>query len=330
MSRLNDFKSSIKLSTAAEVRKGFGGILLFETDTDHPYTTYKDLPAVLLDFAITTDTYKMAARIFNQELSPSGISIVGDATATPAEITAKLDTLINKNWYGLVCTDNATATITALDAWVDDQEKVYVVTTQALTDIGVPTSKRTFIGFHHVADAYVMEGLLSIMLTNPIGSATAKFKKVLGVTEATITDAQLATLRADYGVTYIEELGNLETTGSQTASGEYFDVVLSEDWINYNMEKEMHDLAVKTQKIGYSGDGIASLVGVATNVLNKAALQGIILIENNVPQFVITYVNRADVPQADRAERKYNGIKWFAYLAGAIEGADPISGELIA
>lgn len=329
MSRLNDFKSIIKLSTAAEVRKEFGGILLFETDTDHPYTTYKDLPAVLLDFANTTDTYKMAARIFNQELSPSGISIVGDASATPAEITAKLDTLINKNWYGLVCTDNATATITALDAWVDDQEKVYVVTTQLLTDISVPTSKRTFIGFHHAADAYVMEGLLSIMLTNPIGSATAKFKKVLGVTEAVITDPELATLRAAHGVTYIEEMGNLETTGSQTASGEYFDVVLGEDWINYNMEKEMHDLAVKVPKIGYSGDGIASLVGVATNVLSKAALQGIILIENNVPQFSITSIDRADVSQADRAVRKYNGINWSAYLAGAIEGADPISGELI-
>lgn len=328
MSRLNDFKSTIKLSTAVEVRKEFGGILLFETDTDHPYTTYKDLPAVLEDFANTTDTYKMAARIFNQELSPSGISIVGDASPTPAEITAKLDTLINKNWYGLVCTDNATATITALDAWVDDQEKVYVVTTQLLTDISVPTSKRTFIGFHHAADAYVMEGLLSIMLTNPIGSATAKFKKVLGVTEAVLTDPELATLRAAHGVTYIEEMGNLETTGSQTASGEYFDVVLGEDWINYNMEKEMHDLAAKVKKIGYSGNGITSLVGIATDVLNKAALQGIILVENKVPQFSITAKSRAEVSQADRATRQYGGITWQAYLEGAIEGG-PISGELV-
>ncbi|MEA4805085.1 DUF3383 family protein [Acetobacterium wieringae] len=328
MSRLNDFKSSIKLSTAAEVRQEFGGILLFETDTDHPYTTYKDLPAVLLDFAITTDTYKMAARIFNQELSPSGISIVGDATETPAEITAKLDTLINKNWYGLVCTDNATATITALDAWVDDQEKVYVVTTQTLSDIGTMTSKRTFIGFHDSADAYLMEGLLSYMLTHDIGSATAKFKKIIGVPEANITDPQLATLRAAHGVTYIEEMDNLETSGSQTASGERFDVVLGEDWINYNLEKEMHDLAVKTQKIGYSGKGIASLVGVATNVLNKAAKQGIILVEKNVPQFSITYKERADVPQADRAARKYDGIIWSAYLEGAIEGGATV-GELL-
>lgn len=328
MSRLNDFKSTIKLSTAVEVRQEFGGILLFETDTDHPYKVYKDLPAVLVDFVITTDTYKMAARIFNQELSPSGIAIMGDATATPAEITAKLDTVINKNWYGLVCTDNATATITALDAWVDDQEKVYVVTTQLLTDISVPTSKRTFIGFHHVADAYVMEGLLSYMLTHDIGSATAKFKKVLGVTEAVLTDTELATLRAAHGVTYIEELGGLETTGSQTASGENFDVVLGEDWINYNLEKEMHDLAVKTSKIGYSGKGIASLVGVATNVLNKAAKQGIILIENNVPQFSIAYKVRSEVPQADRATRQYKGITWAAYLEGSIEGG-AIGGELI-
>lgn len=327
MSRLNDFKSTIKLSTAAEVRQEFGGILLFETDTDHPYTTYAELTDVLEDFANTTDTYKMAARIFNQELSPSGISIVGDASATPAEITAKLDTLINKNWYGLVCTDNTTATITALDAWVDDQEKVYVVTTQALSDISIPTSKRTFRGFHHAADAYVMEGLLSIMLTNPIGSATAKFKKVLGVTEAVLTDPELSTLRAAHGVTYIEEMGNLETTGSQTASGEYFDVVLGEDWINYNMEKEMHDLAVKVLKIGY-GDGIASLVGVATNVLSKAALQGIILVENKVPQFSITAKSRSEVSQADRATRQYDGITWQAYLEGAIEGG-PIGGELV-
>ncbi|MBC3889514.1 DUF3383 family protein [Acetobacterium paludosum] len=329
MSRLNDFKSTIKLSTAAEVRQEFGGILLFETDTDHEYKVYADLAAVLVDFVITTDTYKMAARIFNQELSPSGIAIIGEATATPAEITAKLDTVVNKNWYALVCTDNATATITALDTWVDTKTKVYVATTQVLTDIGTAKSKRTFIGFHDSADAYMMEGLLSYMLTHDIGSATAKFKKVTGIVEANITDPQLAVLRAAHGVTYIEEMGNLETTGSQTASGEHFDVVLGEDWINYNMEKEMHDLAVSVEKIGYSGNGIASLVGVATNVLNKATLQGIILIENKVPQFSIVYKSRAEMSQADRANREYDGITWEAYLDGAIEGG-AISGDLIA
>lgn len=328
MSRLKDFTPTISLSAPIEVRQEFGGILIFETDTDHEYTVYADIAEVLVDFANTTDTYKMAARIFGQELSPTGIAVVGIAAATTAEITAKLDTIINNNWYALVCTDNATATITALDAWVDDKAKVYVVTTQTLSDIGTMASKRTFIGFHDAADAYVMEGLLSYMLTHDIGSATAKFKKVIGVTEATITDAQLTTLRAAHGVTYIVDMGILQITGSQTASGERFDVVLAEDWINYNMELGMVELATSIGKIGYSNKGIAMLVGVATNVLSIASAQGIILIDDaGVPQVSYTFIKREDTTVAQRLARSYSGVHWLAKIEGSIEGG-PIGGVL--
>lgn len=322
MSRLNDFTSVISLETAVSVSDEFGGILIFETDTDHEYTSYDNLPAVLEDFANTTDTYKIASRIFNQAVSPSGLSIVGVAEAAPAAITAKLTEIINahREWYALACTDNSTAVITAIDAWVAGQSKVYVATSQTLSDFGTAaTSGRTLLSYHDATDAYLSEGILSYMLTHDIGSATAKFKQIQGVPEATITDAQLATLRAAYGITYIEDMGILQTTGSQTASGEHFDVVLGEDWINYNMAKEMVNLAVSQPKIKYSDSGIAQLVGIATNVLNLAAAQGIVLTENGVPQFSVSYIKRADVSQADRAARKYDGITWSAYLEGAIE-----------
>jgi len=328
LSRLNNFICDISLDTTAEVQKEFGGILLFETDTDKEYTTYADLKALEVDFANTTESYKIAQRIFGQTPSPSSLSVIGDATATPADITAKLDSVINKSWFGLVCTDNANATITALATWADANDRVYSATTQDLTIFATETAANLRLIYHNSADSYVAEGELANMLTAPIGSKTPKFRKVAGAPGATITDVQLASLHAAHGSTYIEDMGELQITNSQTQSGEHFDVILGKYWIKYTMEQEMLDLAIKTDKIPYSDKGIAMLIGVCTNVLNKAEQNGIVLVDDDgKPVFSYAYKTRAEVAQADRANRKYNGISWTATLAGAIESAT-ISGVL--
>jgi hypothetical protein len=188
--------------------------------------------------------------------------------------------------------------------------------------------RHAFIGYHSVAGDYMIEKLVTYMLVRPIGSVVGKFKTLVNTAESVVTDAELATLHANYLGTYIEDMGVLQTTQAQTQSGEYVDVVLGALWLKLEMEAGLRNLALNTGKIPYSNAGIALLKDVAVKVLQQGAENGIILLdENGNAVYELTAMTREEVEAQDRADRVYNGITFTASLAGAIEGGQ-ISGTL--
>lgn len=326
MSRLNDFIVNITLATVPEKSAPFGKILIVTDDVDQAYKEYANLTAVLVDFADTTDTYKMAAQLFAQEPAPDGIAVLGDSTALPADLTALLTANINQDFTVFYCTNAADATITALDAWATANNKFYASTTQNKTL--ETTGRNTFLMYHNTAGVYLAEVLTTYMLVRPIGSVVGKFKTLVGVPESTVTDAELAVLHSNNVGTYIKDMGVLQTTQAQTQSGEYVDVVLGALWIKLEMEAGLRNLALTTGKIPYSNAGIALLVGVAEKVLKDAAVNGIVLLDDSGNAvYDIDYLKREQTTAQDRADRVYNSINWTASLAGAVEKAQ-ISGTL--
>ena len=326
MSRLNDFIVNITLATIPEKSAPFGKILIVTDDVDQAYKEYANLTAVLVDFADSTDTYKMAAQLFAQEPAPDGIAVLGDSTALPADLTALLTANINQTFTVFYCTLNTDAAITALDEWATANNKFYAATTQSKTF--ELTGRNTFLMYHSVAGTYLAECLTTYMLVRPIGSVNAKFKKLVGVPESVVTDAELAVLHSNNVGTYIKDMGNLQATMGKTQSGEYADVVLGALWIKLEMESQLRILSVNTPKIPYSNAGIALLKDVVIRVLQQAAVNGIILLdENGNATYTMTALTREQSSVNDRADRQYNGISWTASLDGAIESAI-ISGTL--
>lgn len=322
MSRLNNFQIDISLDTVAETADEFGGFLIYETDTEKALTIYADLPEVLVDFQITTETYKLAAKVFNKKPKPKKIAIMGSAAPTVVDIIADLDTVKTKDWFCLMCTDNANATAVALAEWATENDKVYAATSQDLTLFSTVTDENAWIGFHSSADAYLAEDVMAMMLVNDIGSIDPFLKTFDGIPEATITDPQLIALHAANGFTYIKDHGALVLTESKTASGEYLDVVLGKYWIKFTMEQRMFELAQKTKKIGYSNKGIASLIDIVANTLKEAADMGIVLKDDSGnPVFTYTYKKREETSKEDRAKRTYNDLSWHADLLGSIHNA---------
>jgi len=327
LSRLNDFVVNITLAQLPDKSAPFGKILIVTDDVDKSYTTYADLAAVLADFADTTDTYKMAAQLFEQTPAPDGIAVLGDSTILPADLTALLTANINQDFTVFYCTLATDATITALSTWAEANERFYAATTQnkALVKSGI---RHALVMYHSIVGDYLAEKLVTYMLVRPIGSVVGKFKTLVGTAESVVTDAELATLHANYLGTYIEDMGVLQTTQAQTQSGEYVDVVLGALWIKLEMEAGLRNLALTTGKIPYSNAGIALLKDVAIKVLQQGAVNGIILLdENGNATYTMTALTREETIVNDRADRVYNGISWTASLAGAIESAT-ISGTL--
>lgn len=320
MSRLNNFQIDISLDTVVETADEFGGFLIYETDTLKAFTTYASLSALMVDFANTTDTYKIAARIFAQSPSPKKVAVMGSVEpVTAADIIEDLDTVKSKEWFCLMCTDNANATAVALAEWATANDKVYAATSQDLTLFSTVTDENAWIGFHSSVGTYLAEDVMAMMLVNDIGSIDPFLKTFDGVPEATITDPQLIALHAANGFTYIKDHGALVLTESKTASGEYLDVVLGKYWVKFTMEQRMFELAQKTKKIGYSNAGIALLIDIVTNTLKEAADMGIVLKDDSGnPVFTYAYKKREDTSQANRASRTYNDLSWSAPLLGSI------------
>ena len=328
MSRLNDFVANITLATVPERSAPFGKILIVTDDVDQAYKEYANLTAVLVDFADTTDTYKMAAQLFAQTPAPDGIAVLGDPAALlPADLTALLTANINQDFTVFYCTLATDATITALSTWAEANERFYAATTQnkALVKSGI---RHALVMYHSIVGDYLAEKLVTYMLVRPIGSVVGKFKTLVGTAESVVTDAELATLHANYLGTYIEDMGVLQTTQAQTQSGEYVDVVLGALWIKLEMEAGLRNLALTTGKIPYTNAGIALLKDVAIKVLQDAAVNGILLLDTGGNAvYTISELAREETSVNDRADRVYNGISWTASLAGAIESAT-ISGTL--
>ena len=326
MSRLNDFIVNITLATVPERSAPFGKILIVTDDVDKSYTTYADLAAVLADFADTTDTYKMAAQLFEQTPAPDGIAVLGDSTILPADLTALLTANINQDFTVFYCTLATDEAITALDAWATANNKFYAATTQNKTL--ATTGRNTFLMYHSTAGVYLAEVLTTYMLVRPIGSVVGKFKTLVGITESVVTDAELAVMHSNNVGTYIKDMGNLQTTKAQTQSGEYVDVVLGALWIKLEMESGLRNLSLTTGKIPYSNAGIALLKDVAIKVLQDAAVNGILLLDDGGNAvYTISSLTREETTVSDRTDRVYSGISWTASLAGAIESAT-ISGTL--
>ena len=309
------FTVNITRLTTAVAQRGFGTILILSNEENQPYTLYTDAVSVAGDFESTTKTYKIAEALFSQKVEK--IAILGKLTTTPADLVTALNTLIitNNDWFGLVCTLNTDAAISAISAWIDTQEKVYAVTStnKAISN----ASNQTFIAYH--PSEYIMEKSLAYMLVQEIGGTDLDGKAISGITSSDIKPTEYATFKENNINVALEKFGNIVIDGGNAAGGEKIDVILGEFWIKIRMEEDLAQLKVNTPKIPYTNAGVALLVDVASNRLKLAARQGIIAIDDaGIAEFTVTFLPVAEVPQADRANRNYDYVRWEARLAGAI------------
>ncbi len=310
-----DFNVNITRLTTAVAQRGFGKILILSGEQDHAYEEYTDISDVAVDFLETTDTYAIASALFSQKVET--IAIVGELAAVPSELVAKLNETIitNNDWFGLTCTDNSDAAILALSTWIDTQEKVYAVTSQnkAITN----ASNQTMIAYHPTE--YIMEKSLAYMLVQEIGGTDLDGKAISGITSSLISATEYATFKTNHINVAVEKFGNVVIDGGDMAGGEKIDVILGEFWIKIRMEEDLAQLKLNSPKIPYTNAGVALLVDVASNRLKLAARQNIVAIDDaGIPEFTITYLPVEEVPATDRANRKYDYVRWEARLAGAL------------
>ena len=91
--REKDFVVNITKLTRAVNQRGFGLILIYDTEHDKEYGLYSDISAVGESFPTSSKAYKIASRIFGQKPKPQTVAIAGNTKMTETDGTKAVYTV---------------------------------------------------------------------------------------------------------------------------------------------------------------------------------------------------------------------------------------------
>lgn len=326
MSNIKDVEVIITRETAALTQQGFGLPLVLATNEVKAYNEYTGIEAVATDYPVGTEAYKIASRILGQTPKPPMIAMVGfeydelDYTTLVTDLNELIE--LKNDWYFLYSDVKEKEGIQELSTWIDTQKKLYFFDTNDLTLVKSLESERSIYMYHDDVEQYPAAGWVGKCAPEEPGSITWKFKTINGVLPAEIRTSDLTQLHKDGGNTYIRKMGVLQTSEGKTTSGEYIDVMRSQDFLDARLTEEVSRVLYTTKKVAYENSGISLLVDAATSVLRRGTDQGIILKDDaGNGLWTITARKREDSLKNDIANRVYDGLVILVPLAGAIHNA---------
>ncbi len=344
----------ITRDTAQLTRVGFGTLLAvannFQTTASGTdiVKAYASLAEVIADgFTSEMELYKVAAMYFSQALRPQRL-LLGqcDEATTIADLTAIQ--AVNDDWYALYVADDMDSgyqdRMLDIAEWIQPQRKIFAAKTREADTIGTTLGSdtatlaydlriagydRTFLLWAGSNTPAAVQGWQAAwfgrMLPTDPGSATWKFKNLVGVTPSVLTATQRDNARDKNVNIYTTVAGTNITSEGTMITGEYIDVIHGLDWLTQRLTEEVYRLLVNQPKVAFTDPGIAQIENVVRGQLRIAQDVGVIapdtLDTDNVtviPGFTITVPRVADTELADRADRILRGVTFEARLAGAI------------
>lgn len=306
---------------------GFGKVLILGSSaTGAPYKTYKldSLDGVKADYATTTEEYKAAAALYGQgDYAPQEIAIAQIKTGTePETVTEAMERVWGEDFYFIVSTSAVAADRDAIAAYVDLQNyRMYFTRASDAAEIAAFKAKlftRSVMFEHTDITNYPEVAWIGRAGSAPVGSITWKGNILAGIQPMDIDSTQLNEIHLRGANTYVTKAGDNVTSEGKTVSGEFIDDIHSKDFIKYSIEFAVQKLFNRVDKVPFTDAGIAQIEAQVRTVLQRGSNQGMINIENDVPQFGTTFARRSQVDPAEIAARIYNGGEFWYVPAGAI------------
>ena len=319
---------------------GFGIPLILKGKAEAAvaYTECSSLAEVVTaGFAADTAEYKTAQLIFMQNDAPAKVAVCA-TTDSVAAFLASAENL-NKSWRHLIVTSFETegestkqAVAEAIEATEDKMLYLNLETKDTTTLTGGMDRTVAFYCNSNKTEgeaaAVPVAALVGASAGQKVGAFTYKNLILKGITPCDLTTAEIEAIHAKGGITFVTKAGDNVTSEGKVLSGEYIDIVDSQDYVIQQLEYQTQKLLNQNKKIPYDNSGISMLSTVAVNVLQDAFQNGIIAAgEGGKGLYSVDYALREETDPADRAVRKYVGGKFSFVLAGAIHNVE-IQGEI--
>lgn len=324
----------VKITQKSAPKKlGFGiPLLLSSLETrEIPYTECGGIDEIKALFAEETDVYKAAKLLLMQEDAPAKVAIYGSTK----KATEALSDIWKEGFRQII--------VTSLDKESEDALKIIaeyvetkgdkmlfatVHTTDNLTLLANSKMERT-VAFYHTDEIEAAAALVGATAAKAAGSITYKNTVLKSINPLNLTDAEIEGIHSKGAITFVTKAGDNVTTEGTALSGEFIDVVDSQDYVVQQIEYQLQKTLNSQPKVPYDNKGIALLESVVVNVMQGAYKNGIIAEkEDGTPDYSVTFQKRTDTDPSDRVERKYIGGSFSFGLAGAVHKVE-ITGEII-
>ncbi len=326
-------KVTISRQTKSVSAKGFGIGLVLGEEAEKPAgmntrtRSYFDMEGVAADFNSSDEIYKACQAYFGQAIKPEKV-IIGFIEGVETVADA-LDAISDENdeWYAVGMIDDTQANQEALATYISTKNKIAGIRSadadvvgSGSTDIAsvlkASANERAFVIYSKNADTQYPEfAWLGLMLPKAVGSATWKFKTLVGITQDNLTASEITNLQ-DKNCNFYHTFGGVGITEEgYMPSGEFIDVMRSVDFIQARMQENIYGKLVNVDKIPFTNAGIDIVSNLMYEILNQSVSQGIL---SNEPYPVIERPDVRDIPTADRTARKLVNMKFFAVLQGAV------------
>ena len=311
------------------------------------------------------DPVGVAARVaFSQNPAPSKIfiaplqtstSTVDEQTVTTVEsaVSAVARAAAVSGWYVVCPVGIASAELSAIADYIEQQEKMMVYTELGYFGAGNAGSdkpvvdkalNRTVAVFGResstqaesaVPDAnrYINVAFAVAWLANESGSETAAFKRLYNINPADLSASELNSLKAKH-VNYLTTIGSKNITMiGQVLSGEWCDIIRFCDWLKNDMQISVASLFLAHPKIPYTDGGISLIQNAMESSLQKGQDVGGIAATtydedgNESLGYQVFVPEAGSVSDPDKVARVLSNCKFTAKLTGAIHFAN-IKGSL--
>jgi hypothetical protein len=260
-----------------------------------------------------------------QDVTADAGGLVSDLTA----IRTALDG--NDDWYALHIDTAGKAEILAMAAHIETLFKIFVATTldadvltSATDDVSTTMQalnyERTALTWYERPELGLDAAWAGDMLPRDPGSATWKFKTLIGIAVSVLTEAEMTKLIAKGCNYYVTIAGVDIMTEGVMVGGEYIDVTRGIDFITQRMKENVFGQMAALPKLGFSDDdGIAVVEAQVRGVMSLGVSQKIF---SKDPAPVVTVPLAADIDSVDKANRKLTDVVASGTLEGAIHSTE--------
>lgn len=306
---------------------GMGNPAIFNQGEQVGDKAYKSLASIKEDFSEDSGVYKKAAAVFAQANAPKTVHVITYAEGKIEEAAAAS---FFTDWHFALLAEFDADNALALSNFIEEQEfKFFVVQVDKVADLTPLSGNTATIGLVHPLDEAFDGALIGNAASLPVGSITWKFRSnLIGITAQPLTVAGLEAIHEAYGIAYVEKAGIAQTSEGTTLSGEFIDALHGTHWVKANMESSIQNVLSTTDKLTFDSRGIDLLNVTATNILETAFQQGIILADGEGKgDYAVTTLSRDDLDPADIAARNYKGLSFSYKRSGAIHTVE-VSGTV--
>lgn len=336
----------ITVNTVTVAQQGFGVPLVLGpapfTDRVREYSS-STWQTELVDDGVAADspTYGAVAAMMSQNPKPRRVKVgrveEGDG------LTAALDAIWaeDRDFYGVALASSTPASLTAVAAWAETRPVLFVAQTDeaaildpdadtdVLSTLGGLDRARTVVLYHSKPTEYAGAAWLATRLIGEPGDSTWKFAQLRGVTPDKLTTAQESAIRGKHGNYYTTIAGRSVTVEGWATDGSFVDLTQLSDWTTARIKESVFALLSGGRKLPFSDAGGRQLYGAIWNAVAPAMDGRRYLKYDGDPlthSVVIPPVG--EVPEADRAARRWSGIEFSFRAAGAVHSVGTIRGTI--